>query len=78
MKKIILTFGLIFLPFMASAVSPELDKQMAKSLEIVNGSVTSFVEGLKQAKDFAVEQAPEVAKEYLAWKFWQNLIEEEE
>ncbi len=75
MKKFMLMLALICFPLMASAVSPELDKEMANSLKIVNGSVQSFVEGLKEVKNFTMAQAPDVAKEYLEWKFYQNLLQ---
>ena len=37
-------------------------------------SVTEIIGWVEQAKDFAVEQAPGVVQELLAWQLWSNAV----
>ena len=42
--------------------------------ELLNSALLELIEGIRQTKDFAIEQAPDVIQQMLVWEFTHNLI----
>lgn len=48
------------------SVSPELQQRFSSYLDSLETTVTN-------SKDFVLDQAPDIAQQYVAWEFWNSL-----
>ena len=52
-----------------SATDKAVAMAVSKTAEVMEQTVTEAISVLKSSKDFVMQEAPKVVKEYLSWKF---------
>ncbi len=60
-------------PILGSKTDAAMANVVSRSADAVGDLVTSTINGLKSAKDFAVEQAPLIVQEYIHWKIAESI-----